>query len=78
MQQQFIADLKAVCSKHSFTETTLANDLLFVYETQGIDEATGFAKIYTVLTNTEPEIRLLLYKLRTSLNLLFHKLNLGT
>lgn len=56
MQQKIILDLKTVFTDHSFTEITLNNKLLFVYETAGIDAA-GFAKTFTVMTNVAIETR---------------------
>lgn len=56
MREQFISNLRTVFSEHNFTETTLANNLLFVYETAGIDFL-GYAKIFTVMTTIAPEIR---------------------
>lgn len=56
MREQFISNLRAVFSEHNFTETTLVDNLLFVYETAGIDFL-GYAKIFTVMTTIAPEIR---------------------
>ena len=56
MREQFISNLRTVFSEHNFTETTLANNLVFVYETAGLDLA-GLYRIFTVISNIEPAIK---------------------
>lgn len=56
MRQKIILDLRTVFTDHRFTEITLDDKLLFVYETAGIDAA-GFAKTFTVMTNVAIETR---------------------
>jgi hypothetical protein len=56
MQDKIIRDLRSVFSDHSFTETTLTETPLHIYETNGIDES-GYSIKFTVMTNAEPEER---------------------
>ncbi len=56
MREQFISNLRTVFSEHNFTETTLANNLLFVYETAGLN-LEGLYKAFTVMTNITPETK---------------------
>ena len=56
MREQLISNLRTILSEHNFTETTLADNLLFVYEIAGLD-LEGLHRIFTIMSNVAPEIR---------------------